>query len=329
MNRKFINLFVKIIIIVLFVSGVFIYGIGVGKYSWPPHDTVRSTYRNVALVIDNIRTERVKKIRIYVIADAHVGDREKAELLNKFSDMCNTKKPDLVLDLGDCISGEITELYDYPTDRKAALSQKQDWLSAWNSIEDEIIKIVALGNRDIISERDPRGLDEDLWIKVLEYDDRDLSGGTKLQTAFEVENHGIKGLVIILSTYSPNWDRDSTVVWIRDQIIEFDGDFILFANHSIHIYEDIRDLIEEYNIEVPSLFLHGHNHGTDTLTRDAWGYELNDLHFPSYLLVNFFGTGIGAKFEIYKDGTYKTYRIDVINQEISLPYLHYQTRIKN
>ncbi len=60
-------------------------------------------------------------IRVYVVADAHVGRSDRGETMMAFVEMCNSRKPDLVLDLGDTIEGRITPLYDAKTDREAAL----------------------------------------------------------------------------------------------------------------------------------------------------------------------------------------------------------------
>lgn len=316
-NRALINLLVRIIIILFVVVGVFIYGVGVGKYAWPPHDTLAVISRAVI---------QYKPITLYVIADAHVGHKEKAEYVQLFAHMCNINKPDIVIDLGDCIAGEITELYNYSSDKQAAIAQQNDYFFAWNSIQDNINKQVALGNRDLISIKDSRGLQESQWIDILGYESRPKIGGTKLQTAFETKKRHIMGSIkvktIIFVTDAANYDENITLEWAKNLIREFDGDMIIFANHNIALYREIRDFFIIENIGTPAIYLYGHNHGSDTLTRDARGYESDKLDFPSYLMVNFFGTGIGAKFEIYKGGTYNAYRIDTINQEISKPGLH-------
>ncbi len=159
-------------------------------------------------------------LRLYVVTDAHVGRFDSGDNMMAFAKMANKNEPNVVLDLGDVIQAEITDLYDYDTHKEASY-------------------------------------------------------------------------------------------------------------HHVGAYEYINNVLVENNVEIPAIYLHGHNHGPDTLVRDAWGLEENSYDFPSFLVTDLTDEGIGAKFELYPDGQYKKFRIDVNNQTISAPVMHYQTRVEN
>ncbi|MFO7798010.1 MAG: metallophosphoesterase family protein [Promethearchaeia archaeon] len=44
MGKRNFYLLIKLIIIFIIILGIFAYGLGVGRYSWPPHDTVQNIY---------------------------------------------------------------------------------------------------------------------------------------------------------------------------------------------------------------------------------------------------------------------------------------------
>lgn len=282
------------------------------------------TVFTISFTISGIQAESIAPLTLYVVTDAHVGRCDKGDDMMKFAEMCNANKPDIVLDLGDTIEGSSTEFYDYVTDRQAALAQQLDWLNAWNSINIEH-KEVAFGNRDV---REDYPLGDDDWIGVLGYEDRPKIGGTSLQNSFTVENDDVKAMVIVTSQYSETFDLDKTLEWVEEEVLGFDGDFIVFAAHNAGLYPHFRDMLIKNDVETSVLYLHGHNHGPDTLVRDAWGYEQMKLDFPSFLVTDLMCSGKGAKFRLYPGGHYEKFRLDVRNREISEPEMHYQTRVE-
>lgn len=278
--------------------------------------------------LSSVLEEDVTPLTIYVVSDVHVGNTDSGEKMMAFVSMVNRNKPDVVLDLGDTFQAEISDLYPLDSHKKAAISQHNDWLKAWNSINVRH-KAVALGNRDLqtIIRSDRSTLTEEIWIKNLGYEDKPVRGGTKLQESFILEGKDVRALFFVLGTYTESFSMEETMNWIREEVAEFEGDFIVFSNHSVGIYDNIRSVLIKNNVETPVLYLHGHNHGPDTLVRDAWGREQEDFNFPSYLLTEFLEKGVGAKFELYPGGRYEKYRVDVINNTISEPVMHHQTRV--
>ena len=307
----------------------------------------RNSILFITFLLSLIYVNEKEPLRLYVVADVHVGNCDKGEDLTLFAHFVNKKKPDLVLDLGDVIKGRSSDLYNYRNDRLAAIEQKKDWLAAWNKINIKK-KEVALGNRDVQKftfaedgiiqtlkdpirlivqnffsiERYP--LTERHWLNALGYQNRPTLGGTKLQTSFKVESQTVSAKVFVISEYSNI--RTRTLDWIEQEIRLFDGDFIIFASHSHHIYDDLRDLVLSNNIQATLLYLHGHNHGPDTVVRDAWGLESLNFYFPSYLITEFTCTGVGTKFKLYPDGTFDKFRLDARNQTISDTEKHFRTR---
>ena len=260
-------------------------------------------------------------LRLYVASDVHVGYSDKGQNMLAFAEMCNINNPDIVLDLGDTIQGRTTRFYDYHADKEAALKQMQDWLKAWNHIS-IYNKEVALGNRDVAKDY-PLGDKE--WIQALGYESRPERGGTMLQGAFTVQKEHLRVLVMVFCTYSENFDKDKTIKWAKDEVLNFKGDFIIFCNHHADIYPDLQSTLKESHVKLPAIFLHGHAHGPDTLVRDAWGLEQESFDFPSYLVTPLMGSGIAVKFKLYPDGAYEIFRLNVISREISEPIMHYQT----
>jgi hypothetical protein len=269
-------------------------------------------------------------LRLYIIADSQVGHSDKGQDMLLFAELCNLNKPDIVLDLGDTIEAQITKFYDKDTHREASLAQQRDWLAAWDKI---LIrnKAVALGNRDVGLGGEGYGfvLSENKWVKALGYQGRPLYGGTKLQESFKVGDDNLKALVFILCTDAKNYNQKKTLDWIKSEIINFQGDWIIFASHRPDLYPDIRDLLAENKVSVPAIFLHGHYHGPDTLVRDALGYEPEFFDFPSYLVTPLMKNGIGVKFKLYPDGKYEKFRLNVRTKEISEPVVGYQTFLEN
>ena len=47
MTKRNFPLLIKLIIVLIITSGVFVYGFGFGKYSWPPYDTAQNFYRTL------------------------------------------------------------------------------------------------------------------------------------------------------------------------------------------------------------------------------------------------------------------------------------------
>jgi hypothetical protein len=268
-------------------------------------------------------------LRLYVVADAHLGHSDRGQNMLSFAKLCNRKKPDIVLDLGDTIQAGITSLYNKDTHREASLSQQEDWLAAWNQI---LIKnkAVALGNRDLGPESKKYGctLSEEKWINTLGYQNRPLRGGTKLQESFIVENDHLTALIFVLCTDCASYNKLETLDWIQSEVIDFSGDWLIFASHRPDIYPDIRDVLGKNQVNTPALFLHGHNHGPDTLVRDAWGFEQGSFDFPSYLVTPLMKKGIAVKFKLYLGGDYEIFRLDLRNQEISQPTIHHQILVE-
>lgn len=264
-------------------------------------------------------------LRLYVVSDAHVGNSDRGGDMFLFAEFCELKRPDIVLDLGDTIEARITGFYDKATHREASLAQQRDWLAAWQKIDIEN-KAVALGNRDVGSGGEGYGfvLSDEEWINALGYHDRSPRGGTKLQGSFRAGNDHLEALVFVICIDSETYDQVKTMDWIASEITDFQGDWIVFASHRPDIYTDIRDSLIENEVKVPAIFLHGHDHGPDTLVRDAWGSERELLSFPSYLITPLMGKGVAAGFELYPDGEYENFRLDVRNQQISQPVIGYQ-----
>ena len=267
--------------------------------------------------------EASRPLTLYVVADAHVGLRDTGETMMQFALLCNARQPDVVLDLGDAIHGE--RRGHYPMDHhEAALAQMQDWLRAWNKI-DAPHKAIALGNRDVARHGIRR---EAEWRQALGYEDRAPQGGSPFHSSFVVDNGTVRALFIVTSSYSECYDRSVTLDWVREEVTGFEGDFIVFADHRISLYRSYQTLLARAGVRTPALFLHGHNHGPDTLVRDAWGHERDDRPLPAYLLTALFMDGVAAKFQLYPDGRYEHFRLDVRTQEISEPTLHHQTRVQ-
>lgn len=264
-------------------------------------------------------------LRIYVVSDAHVGNSDRGEDMAAFARLCNINMPDIVIDLGDTIETGITALYDKDSHREASLSQQRDWLAAWNDILVKN-KAVALGNRDVgpVTEGYSYPLSEQEWIEALGYQDRTPRGGSKLQSSFKVTGGGLEALVFVICDDCEGFSKVETLDWIMDEADDFRGDWIIFVSHKPEIYEDIRVSMARNKFRVPALFLHGHNHGPDTLVRDAWGFEREPSDFPSYLVAPLMGTGVAVKFQLYADGNYERFRIDVRNRKISQPAVHYR-----
>ncbi len=270
-----------------------------------------------------------RPLTLYVVADAHVGQRDRGEQMMAFAELCNRRMPDVVIDLGDCIQGEITPLYPEETIDAAALAQQRDWFAAWDKIRS--LKEVALGNRDTVQPRSsPRhSLPEQIWVDLLGDESRPRIGGTRMQASWVAETPDVKALLFVLASYAEGYNRSETLQWLRKEASAFDGDFIVFFSHSIGPYRRIRDVLAAENIRIPALFLHGHNHGPDTLVRDAWGRESEDFPFPAYLVTNLARRDpVVAKFRLHRDGQYETFRIDVRTGDLSEPVLHYQTRVR-
>ena len=267
-------------------------------------------------------------LSLYVVADAHVGSKDKGENMMAFANLVNRNRPDVVLDLGDTFQAEITDLYNYGTPREAAFQQHRDWLRAWNSIEIEH-KAVALGNRDIRPETrtDRYTLSEDVWIASLGYQNNPVRAGSRLLKSLIVNGDDVKALVFALCTYVDTFSMDEMLSWVQEEVTAFDGDYIIFGNHHAGVYERLQTVLMENNVQTPAIFLHGHNHGPDTLVRDAWGLEQDDYYFPSYLVTDLMEKGVAAKFLFYPEGRYEKFRLDVHNGIISKPVMHHKTRV--
>lgn len=268
-------------------------------------------------------------LRLYVVADAHVGNNDKGENMLAFANLANWNRPDVVLDLGDTFQAEISDHYNYDTHKEAAFQQHRDWLSAWNIIGIEY-KAVALGNRDIRSETrtDRYTLSEDAWIASLGYEENPVRAGSRLLKSFIVKGEDVKALVFALCTYIDTFSMDEMTSWVQKEVAAFDGDYIIFGNHHVGVYEPLKKVLMENDVQTPAIFLHGHNHGPDTLVRDAWGLEQDDFDFPSYLVTDLMEKGIAAKFLFYPDGRYEKFRLDVNKSIISTPVMHHQTRVE-
>ncbi len=171
-------------------------------------------------------------------------------------------------------------------------------------------------------------------------------GGTKLQRSFIIDNSEMKVLVIITCVYPRGYSIRRTLRWISQKILDFEGDLIIFANHTGRIYPKIWRKLSGNNIDTPAIFLHGHNHGLDTISRDARGYEEStralfrignrfsffrrdsDASLPSYLITPLFRDGIGTKFVLYPNGEYEIFRLDTEAKTISKAKIHHQTNIR-
>ncbi len=245
----------------------------------------------------------IKPLIVYVCGDTHLGDETKGENIHAFADFVNRNRPDLVLHCGDCIEAHTTELYDGGSDRESALMQQADFLRGWNSIDADIPHEVLLGNHDISTcHGNPSPMSEADWIGPLGWAERPPVGMSRAQSAFTINNGDIEALAVLLCTRSPLYEETSVLKWAADRISRFKGDLVLFANHTADIYPAIRHLILDMGLTIPALFIHGHNHGARTGTRDAWGLEKDGDRFPCWLQSDMRRDPVFSIFELHRGG---------------------------
>lgn len=272
-----------------------------------------------------------KPMKIYVVTDNHLGYGD--NYINEFVSFANDSDADFVLHLGDVIHSAKLES---STDDPEGLSKEEadKWYGKWKKLnkQNEII----LGNRDVDTNYYPLG--EDFWISQFGWEDREEKGGTKTQKSLVIDNGDVKALFILLSSYSANQDVSGTINWVEREINDFNGNIVVVADHFKQRYKSIQDLLIKNNVHTPCVFLHGHNHPDDTISRDTWGDEIGKFDFPALCITNLYSDGNAVSLELHKGG-FKEYpiehalngfhvirKLDIKNNEIKEPIYHYQTR---
>ena len=278
-----------------------------------------------------------KPLIIYVCADTHLGDENSGENLQAFADVVNRNRPNFVLHCGDCIEAQKTQRYDGGSDREAALMQQKDFLRAWNSIDADIPHEIILGNHDVSTcHGNPSPMSEDDWIGPLGWEKRPAVGTSRAHAALTINNGDIQALAVLMCTRSSLYERDAVLKWVEDQVSGFNGDLILFADHTLEIYPDIRVLLLDMELKIPCLFLHGHYQGAPTGTRDARGLEKNGDHFPCWLQSDMSRAPIFSIFELHRGsftgqielgGYHRIYEGNAGDNTVSPATINYRTSV--
>ncbi len=61
----------KTVLIICAVLAIFIYGVGVGKFSWPPHDTIKNAYTSIFTATPLKYAERLVGYEVLIATDSH------------------------------------------------------------------------------------------------------------------------------------------------------------------------------------------------------------------------------------------------------------------